>query len=92
MCARADIEPKKGDKKMEKRLSSLSAGEVGRIKEIHDGNIAPRLYDIGFSPGDEVECVIKMPRGGMGAYLIKKSVVALRAADAYLILVGEVEP
>ena len=64
MCARADIEPKKGDKKMEKRLS----------------------------PGDEVECVMKMPRGGMGAYLIKKSVVALRAADAYLILVGEVEP
>ena len=53
---------------MEKRLSSLSSGEVGRIKEIHDGNITPRLYDIGFSPGDEVECVMKMPHGGMGAY------------------------
>ena len=77
---------------MEKRLSSLSAGEVGRIMKIHDGNITARLYDIGFSLGDEVECVMKMPHGGMGAYLIKKSVVALRAADAYLILVGEVEP
>lgn len=77
---------------MEKRLSSLSSGEGGRIKRIYGGNITPRLFDIGFSPGDEVECVMKMPRGGMGAYLIKKSVVALRAADAYLILIGEVEP
>lgn len=77
---------------MEKRLSSLSYGEGGRIKRIYDGNITARLFDMGFSPGDEVECVMKMPRGGMGAYLIKKSVVALRAADAYLILIGEAEP
>lgn len=92
MRVQTDIELKKGDKEMKKRLSSLSAGEVGRIKAIQDGSITPRLYDIGFSPGDEVECVMKTPRGGMGAYLIKKSVVALRAADAYLILIGEAEP
>lgn len=48
-----------------------------------------RLMDIGFTEGAEIECVLAAPGGGIKAYLVRGSVIALREGDARLIKTGE---
>ena len=46
-----------------------------------------RLQDLGIVEDTAVECIGKSPGGGMGAYLIRGAVIALRDEDAMLVLV-----
>ncbi len=69
-------------------LSQLNAGEQARVVWIaSEPDTAKRLADLGFAPREPVTCVIKGPERCMSAYLIRDSVIALRAANAAEILV-----
>ncbi len=71
----------------------IGVGQSARIKEYdgEDGSPAMRrrLMDMGFTEGAEVKCVLIAPRGGMKAYMVRSSVIALREGDARLIKTGE---
>ena len=69
---------------MEKRLYEMAAGDTAVvIHSRHTENaMARRLYELGFWNGTDVRCVGESPFGGMKAYLVKGSVIALRDKDA----------
>lgn len=73
------------NKKQEKEnvLSSLKKGQFGCVhKLLLDEDMKRRLQDIGLTEGTRVECVQKSAGGDPTAYLIRGSVMALRADDA----------
>ena len=49
-----------------------------------------RFQDLGIITGTEIACVGRSPLGDPTAYLIRKTVIALRREDAEQILIGEV--
>ena len=72
-------------------LWGVGVGLSARIKT-HDNspeNAAMRRRLIGFTEGAEIECVLAAPGGGIKAYLVRGSVIALREGDARLIKTGE---
>lgn len=74
-------------------LWGVGVGLCARI-ENHDDSpenaaMLRRLMDIGFTEGAEIECVLAAPGGGIKAYLVRGSVIALREGDARLIKTGE---
>ncbi len=66
----------------------------GKHAVIHELDGAPdfcgHLQDIGFLPGTPVACVAVSPHSDPHAYLVRGSVMALRASDARQILIREV--
>lgn len=74
-------------------LWGVGVGLSARIENYDDSpqNAAMRrrLMDIGFTEGAEIECVLAAPGGGIKAYLVRGSVIALREGDARLIKTGE---
>lgn len=65
------------------KLSMLKVGEKATPSHL----IAPhslflRLTDMGMSPTSPIECLFESLSGGMKAYLIGNSTVALRNSDA----------
>lgn len=72
-------------------LLSLAEGSGGSIGSIGAGGpLRTRLMDLGFSPGTNVTCLFSAPSGDPRAYMIKGSVIALRASDAAQIYLEEV--
>lgn len=68
---------------MDLTLSALPVGGGGVIAGVAlGGELRGRLMDLGFTPGARVECLLAAPSGDPRAYLVRGSVVALRAADA----------
>ena len=68
-------------------LSDMKKGEKAVIKEIKiEGGLRQRLMDIGFIEGTEVTCVRISPFGDPKAFLIRRTVIALRNEDSSLIL------
>jgi ferrous iron transport protein A len=64
-------------------MSSLSAGETGRIVAVtNEGAIRRRLMDIGFTEGTRVACLRRSPLGDPTAFAVKGAVIALRRGDA----------
>ena len=47
-----------------------------------DSAMRDRLLELGFTSGASVKCLGRSALGGMGAYLIKGGVIALRDRDA----------
>lgn len=73
-------------------LGDLKIGEKGIIKEISPSSeLRRRLMDIGFLKGEEVLCTLKSFGGGMTAYEIKGTVIALREKNAREILIFDKE-
>ncbi len=75
----------------ETALCDINVGEkciVDMIKSEDD--MKRRLYDLGFVPGEKIECVIKSPLGDPKAYLVKNTLIALRCDDSKNILVKDV--
>lgn len=71
----------------EKRLNTLSVGECGRVKELRTkGSMRRRFLDVGISPETVISCVGKSPLGDPAAYLVRGSMIAIRDADAYGII------
>ncbi len=73
-----------------KDLSALRIGEKGRVAGLDaGGGMGRRLMDLGFTLGAEVECVLTAPGGGMRAYGVRRTVVALRQEDARKVTLEE---
>ncbi|MBR5506624.1 MAG: ferrous iron transport protein A [Clostridia bacterium] len=79
------------EKKRETALCDICVGErcfVDRV-QTEDG-MKRRLYDLGFVPGEKIECVIKSPLGDPKAYLVKNTLIALRCDDSKNIFVKRI--
>ena len=73
-------------------LDRLSVGERAVICENgHFGGMRRRLSDMGFTVGTAVRCTGKSPCGGMKAYCVRGSVVALRTKDAERVYVTGID-
>lgn len=71
------------------KMSEMQEGERGKVKEIlSKGRIKRRIMDLGFTPGTEVEMLMRSPSGDPAAYLIRGTVIAFRDKDAGGVKVG----
>lgn len=68
-------------------LSQLPVNTPAEIMQISDSDVSVRLTELGFRVGETTECVGKSPLGGMRAYRVSQSIIALRERDAELITV-----
>lgn len=69
-------------------MNCLGTGQKARISDISlCGAIRRRFFDIGFVPGNEVECVCVSPLGDPKAYLVNDTIVAIRTNDSKLVTV-----
>ena len=65
------------------KLSMLNVGEKATISQSSTPkSLFLRLTDMGMSPTSPIECLFESLSGGMKAYLIGNSTVALRNSDA----------
>ena len=65
------------------RLDELAVGETATVFELkNDTSLRRRLRDMGLIEGTVLTCVGKNPIGSPSAYLIRGTVIAIRAADA----------
>ena len=73
---------------MQYKLSELLPGETGEIAAVTlRGSMRRRVQDLGFLPGTTVNVLLLGFRGGICAYGIYDSVIALRRGDAAQIIV-----
>ena len=73
---------------MDFRLSELAVPSAACIVSLADsGTMRRRLQDLGFIPGAEVRLLYSGCRGGIRAYAVGGSVIALRRCDAAKIIV-----
>ena len=64
-------------------LSALKPGECCIIDRLAvTGQMRRRLIDLGFAPGERVECVGVSPLGDPHAYCVRCAVIALRRDSA----------
>lgn len=64
-------------------LSRIKPGEQVKVIWIaSDDHMKQRLLDLGFAPNESLSCVLKAPRGGMSAFLVRNAVIALRRENA----------
>ncbi len=69
-------------------LSYIKPGEQAHVVWLaSEAHMKQRLLDLGFAPDESLSCVLKSPRGGMGAYLVRGAVIALRQENANEIFV-----
>ena len=67
-------------------LASLPVGRGAALERVEPGAAASgRLLDLGFTPGERVECLFEAPSGSPRAYLVRDTVIALRDTDAALV-------
>jgi ferrous iron transport protein A len=62
-------------------LAQLRAGAECDVVEV-SGTLAVRLAELGFVAGTRIRCENRRARGGLAAYLVRGSVIALRERDA----------
>ncbi len=73
---------------MEKHLSDINPGERATVYRLANSPaLRRRLRDMGMIEGTSVSCIGKSPGGDPRAYLIRGTVVAIRACDARNILI-----
>ncbi len=64
-------------------LSHIKPGEHVRVVWLaSEAHMKQRLLDLGFAPNEHLSCVLKAPRNGMSAYLVRGAVIALRKKNA----------
>lgn len=69
-------------------LNKVEPGQTAIVRSILiDGGMRRRLLDIGLIRNTEVECVGRSPAGDPSAYMIRGSLIAIRAADSVNIIV-----
>ena len=68
---------------MNRTLNTVAIGTIVQVEELTlSGSMRRRLQDIGIIQGTRVECLQKSPSGDPTAYLVRGTVIALRAEDA----------
>ncbi len=70
------------------RLSGLRTGCSARVISVDECEIKPRLTGLGISAGAQVTRLFSAASGDPTAYLVRGSVVALRARDASKVVIG----
>lgn len=71
-------------------LSDIKAGDVVTIICVAEqADTKGRLYDLGFTPGTRISCVLKRRQGNIAAYLVRNAVIALRSEDSHFVMVEE---
>ncbi len=69
-------------------LADLKMGECAIVVAVQtEEGMRHRLWDMGMVEGTMVECAFKSPSGDPAAYIVRGTVVALRRADAVLVVV-----
>ncbi len=69
-------------------LNQIDIGQNARVVWIASSpDMAARLTDLGFTPDEEIRCVLKGRSGGMKAYLVRNAVIALREQNCRQIFV-----
>ncbi len=63
------------------RLDQVKLNHFAVIKQV-SGKMKRRLYDLGFLPGEMVQCVLVSPFLDPKAYMVRNSLIALRNCDA----------
>lgn len=64
-------------------LSDLKINESGIILSVNGDKILKRRFlDLGFLPGEKIECVLISPFKDPKAYKINNNVIAIRNSDA----------
>ena len=64
-------------------LDGLRVGERGVVTSLlAEGSMRRRMIDLGIVESTEIECVGKSPAGDPSAYLLRGTVIAIRAKDA----------
>lgn len=63
-------------------LSELKPGQRARIIEIREEELSLKLLEMGFLPGEMVECRFHAPSGDPTAYAVGSCLVALRYEEA----------
>lgn len=70
------------------KLVNLKLNEFGNIKEINcSKDIKKRFIDLGFITGTKITPILTSPSGGIRAYLIKDTLIAIRNEDAFNIII-----
>ena len=73
-------------------LDRLRINEIATVRSTElNGNMQRRILELGFVSGTSVQCVGKAPSGDPSAYLVRGTVIALRADDAAGIAVDTVD-
>lgn len=71
-----------------KSMASLSIDESAVVERIDETSpMRRRLFDIGLAEGTKVVCLQKSIFGGICAYLIRNTVIAIRSEDAQFVIV-----
>ena len=69
-------------------LSQLNINDTAEVNKISaDAETKRRMADLGIINGTVVQCILKRKRGGIAAYSIRGSTIALRNEDAEKITV-----
>ena len=72
----------------EKTLDQLCVGERAVVERVDTmGDMRRRFLDIGLIEGTEVECLGHSPLKDPSAYLIRGTVIAIRAVDSRTVLI-----
>ena len=70
-------------------LTSLPINQKGILENLTcDGEIRRRLLDLGLVSGSSITPVLSSPSGGLRAFDIRGSLIAIRDEDAYSIFVS----
>lgn len=70
-------------------LNTLKIGEMGIIENLNcTGNIRRRLLDLGMVKGTHILPVLSSPSGGLIAYEIRNSIIAIRDEDSQNIIIS----
>ena len=75
-------------------MSGLEKGKKAVVLGVcADGgaSIYKRLRDVGFIKGTDVTCVNRGPRGGIAAFMLRGTVIALRSEDSSRISIKRVD-
>ena len=69
-------------------LADLKIGEKCRVVSLTaKGDNRRRMLDLGIIPGTEIKAMFESPSGGVMAYLIRGTMIAIRREDAVNIVV-----
>ncbi|MEY3433098.1 MAG: hypothetical protein RL131_1034 [Bacteroidota bacterium] len=75
---------------MEKRLSTLEAGQKGTIVSIVDDELVLKLMEMGFIPGEDVVVEQIAPLGDPISVMIAGYQVSLRISEAEAVVVENI--
>ncbi len=70
------------------RLRPGESASIARVLNLGDPAASRRLFDLGFVPGAEVECVRRAPLGDPAVYRVADYEIALRRGQAACIEVA----